>query len=307
MTLRHLKIFLAVCDNGYNVTKAAQALYIAQPAVSAAIRELEEYYGVKRFDRISRRFYITEAGKKFYQYARHVDSLFDQMEKEMRDWEALGVLRIGSSITVGSWLMPEYVKRFSEQYPQMQVQVKVEQSEQLEKKLLNNELDFACMEGVIHEPGLVGEEFLEDSLLPVIQAGAGIAPWEIITLEKFQRQHFLLREPGSGTREIFDSVVQTAGFSVRPVWESASNTALLNAACAGLGVTVLSSRVVAKMIAEGQLVPFQVEGLNFKRQFRIVYHQNKYLPAPALDFMELCRNTPAPPPPSPLAAFSKME
>ena len=152
MTLRHLEIFCAVCAQG-SFTRAAEKLNMAQPAVSAAVRELEEYYGVKLFDRISRRLYLTEAGKRFQQYASHVASLFDDMEKEMRDWEALGVLRIGASITIGSWLLPGYVKRFSKKYPGMDVRVSVEQSERLEKRLLNNELDFALMEGVVHEPG----------------------------------------------------------------------------------------------------------------------------------------------------------
>ena len=140
MTLRHIRIFLAVCDNGCNVTRAAESLYMAQPAVSAAIRELEEEYGVRLFDRISRRFYITEAGKRFYQYARRMDSLSGDLEREMHDWGSRGVLRVGCSITVGTRLMPGYVTHFAKIYPEIAVQVLVEQSEGLEKKLLHNEL-----------------------------------------------------------------------------------------------------------------------------------------------------------------------
>lgn len=304
MTLRHIRIFLAVCANDCNVTRAAESLYMAQPAVSAAVRELEEYYGVKLFDRISRRLYLTEAGKRFQQYASHVASLFDDMEKEMRDWEALGVLRIGASITIGSWLLPGYVKRFSEKYPGMDVRVSVEQSERLEKRLLNNELDFALMEGVVHEPGLIGEEYMEDVLLPVCGAEGPFQPWQTVSQEEFQQQRFLLRERGSGTREIFDSVTQAAGFSVRPVWESASNTALLNAASAGLGVTVLSGWLMEGPAAQGLLHPFQVEGLRFVRQFRIVYHKNKYISQAARDFMALCQEKL---PVSPLAAKEEKE
>ena len=107
MTLRHIRIFLAVCENGNNITRAAEQLLLAQPAVSLAIRELERYYGVKLFDRISRRLYLTETGKRFRNYAEHIASLYDLMERDLRDGDALGVLRIGCSITIGSQLMPD--------------------------------------------------------------------------------------------------------------------------------------------------------------------------------------------------------
>ena len=287
MTLRHIRIFLAVCDNGCNVTRASEALYMAQPAVSAAIRELEEEFGVRLFDRLSRRFYITEAGKRFYQYASRMAYLYSDMEREMRSWGSGGVLRAGCSITVGSRLMPEYVSLFAQQHPEIQVQVSVEPSERLEKRLLSNELDFAIIEGEVHEPGLTGEAYLEDILLPV--AAPGLFRQSTLTQDVFRQQKFLLREKGSGTREVFDRATGAAGFSIEPVWESASNTALLHAAAQGLGIAVLSRRLTEDYICRGMLCPLTVEGLHFSRQFRMVYHQNKYLSPAAQDFMDLCR------------------
>lgn len=81
MTIRHLKIFLAVCDNDFNTTKASEEIHTTQPAVSLAIKELEQYYGVTLFDRIGRRLWITEGGRKFQEYARHIIALFDEMER----------------------------------------------------------------------------------------------------------------------------------------------------------------------------------------------------------------------------------
>lgn len=98
MTLRHIRIFLAVCENGNNTTRAARALYLAQPAVSRAVAELEEYYGVRLFDRIGRRLYLTEAGRRMWEYAVHICGLFDDLEKGLRGWDEQGVLRVGASI-----------------------------------------------------------------------------------------------------------------------------------------------------------------------------------------------------------------
>ena len=89
MTLRHLRIFIEVCRQNYNITRAAENLYISQPAVSLAIRELEEYYGVKLFERISRKLYITEVGKQMEEYAAHLLSMFDDMERGLRNWDSV--------------------------------------------------------------------------------------------------------------------------------------------------------------------------------------------------------------------------
>lgn len=126
MTLRHIKIFLAVCQHDCNTTKAAKALLMTQPAVSLAIRELEEYYGVRLFDRIGRRLNITEAGQQFLSYGSHIVALFDDMEKGLRNWDALGLLRVGASITIGAQLLPNYIRAFYAQYPGKEIQAVVD-------------------------------------------------------------------------------------------------------------------------------------------------------------------------------------
>lgn len=289
MTLRHIKIFLTVCECGNNLTKAAEKLFIAQPSVSFAIHELEDFYGVKFFDRISRRLYITEAGKMFWNYASHIASLFEDMEKNIRDWDKLGVLRIGSSITVGSQLMPSYVKTFSESYPTIDVRVFIERSEKMEQMLLRNELDFAVIEGIVHEPNLIGEEYMTDSLTVICPAEGSFAQGEIISIETFIQQRFLLREHGSGTRETFEHALEASGFTVAPVWESVSTTALVNAVINGLGIAVLPHRMVQGALRQGLIHSIHVKGLEFSRKFRIVYHKNKYLTEAARAFIELCK------------------
>ena len=141
MTIRHIRVFLAVCESGCNMTRAAEMLHMTQPAVSLAIRELEQYYGVLLFDRIGRRLQITEAGRHLLRYAVHICVQFDEMETELRDWDTFGILRVGASITVGSQFLPKYVKAFSGIRPQTEVRAVVEPSDRLEKKILENELD----------------------------------------------------------------------------------------------------------------------------------------------------------------------
>lgn len=119
MTLRHMRIFLAVCENDCNVTRTAQTLYLSQPAISQAINELEAYYGVRFFERISRRLLITEAGKRFKGYAVHICALFDEMEKGVHSWEEAGLVRVGASVTIGSQFLPAYIKAYQARYPEI--------------------------------------------------------------------------------------------------------------------------------------------------------------------------------------------
>lgn len=289
MTLRHMKIVLAVCENGCNTTKAAEALHMTQPAVSLALRELEQYYGVVLFDRIGRRLRITASGQNFLEYAARICALFEDMEKAMRDWDVFGVLRVGASVTIGSQFLPGYVKQFGGLHPGTEVRVVVAPSEQLEQSVAENALDFALIEGVAHNPALIAEEYMEDTLAVICPRESGFLPGQQITLEEFRRQKFLLREHGSGTREVFDRVTEAAGFSVSPIWEAMSTTALVNAVIHGLGIAVLPRRMLASPLEQGLVTEVRVEGLDFQRRFYIIYHRDKFLTASAKDFMELCR------------------
>ena len=290
MTLRHMMIFRAVCEAEYNTTQAAQMLHITQPAISLAIKELEQYYGLRLFDRIGRRLQITDSGKLFLQYATHISELFNDMETGLRDWGTKGILRVGASITIGSQFLPGYVKAFSNLCPGIDVRAIVEQGERLEKKLLENELDVALTEGIVHDANIVSEAYLEDHLSIICAADKGWQQGQSVSMEEFKKQRFLLREPGSGTREVFDRTIAQAGLSITPIWEAMSTTALVNAVINGLGIAVLPHRMILPALKHGLIVTVKVQELQFRRNFYITYHKNKFLTEAAKTFMELCRN-----------------
>lgn len=290
MTLRHMRIFCAVCSAGCNTTRAAESLNMTQPAVSLAIKELEQYYGIVLFDRIGRRLHLTPAGESFLQYARSISAQFDDMEREMRNWDSVGLLRAGGSITIGSQFFPSYVKAFYHRHPGTKVQVTIAPSDQLEHALLSNQLDFALTEGISLNPFLHVEEYMRDYLSIIASPKAGFHQGQHLTLEEFKRQPFLLREPGSGTREVFDRAAERAGFSVSPIWEATSTTALVNAAIHGLGIAVLPHRMVQGPLERGLIVTLSADGMDFRRSFYIIYHKDKFLTPSAKAFLDLCRN-----------------
>ncbi len=290
MTLRHMIIFRTVCESGYNSTRAADALHMTQPAISLAIKELEEYYGVRLFDRIGRRLRITDAGRHFLEYSIHISDLFKDMETGLRDWDSKGILRVGASITIGSQFLPAYVKTFSDILPGVDVRASVEQSDLLEQRILANELDLALIEGKTDNPKIIYEAYMEDELCIICSAKKGWKQGQTISMEEFLEQRFLLREHGSGTREVFENVIEKAGISITPAWEAASTSALINAVVTGLGIAVLPQRMVMQTLKRGLITTVDVKGLNFKRNFYIIYHKDKFLMPSARKFIELCRN-----------------
>ncbi len=287
MTLRHINIFVVVCTEN-SITKAANKLHIAQPAVSVAIKELEEYYGAALFDRISKRLYLTETGKRLLEYATHIVALFDDMEKSIRQWERSGKLRIGASITIGTHLMPRYVNDFCKDYPEANIDVFIGSSDIIEKKILQNDLDFALIEGSIHSDSLFCENFMKDRLAVICSPDDPLCKTEKVTIEHLLSRPLLLREPGSGTRELFDHVLASLEYTCTPSWESTSTEALINAAGRGLGVSVIPYMLVQNELRAGAVVELQVENLNLNRGFNVIYHKNKHLTNLAKKFIEMC-------------------
>ena len=290
MTLRHIRIFLAVCSCGCNMTNAAEFLHMTQPAVSLATHELEDYYGVILFDRIGRRLILTEVGKHFQEYALHIAALFDDMEKGLRSWDEKGILRVGASITIGAQFLPSYVKTFAVLHPGADVRAIIGPSDLLEERLMDNTLDFALLEGIPHTPSLRSEAYMEDHLSVVCPKEGPFQQGQQISQEEFRRQKFLLRERGSGTREEFERAMENAGLSVTPAWEAMSTTALVNAVISGLGIAVLPYRMILGPLKRGLVSTIAVEGLDFRRNFHIVYHKDKFLTPLIQKFMNLCRN-----------------
>ena len=289
MTLRHMKIFVAVCEEN-SITKAAERLHMAQPAVSIAVKELENYYEVKLFDRISKRLYLTDIGRNFLDYAAHIVSLFDDVQNNIFQWERSGKLRVGASMTIGTHLMPEYVSAFYQKHPQSHIEVFIGNSDLIEKRLLQNDLDFALIEGTVHSDSILCDTYKKDRLAVICCPSNPLCQTDTITTRQLLSQPLLLREPGSGTRELFDHIMASYEYTYTPSWESMSSEALIHAVRKGLGVSVLSYLLVQEELKKGRITELKVEDLRFERGFHVIYHKNKLLTNLAKEFIELCRN-----------------
>lgn len=290
MTLRHMKILCALFENDCNTTKTAEALNMTQPAVSQAIHEMEEFYNIKLFDRIHRKLFITEAGMFLLKRAKHISSLFDEAEKELREMDTRGSISVGGSLTIGSLFLPEYTRVFKKNHPDADIKALVAPTNVLEQKILSFELDFAMIEGIAHNPDIVSEEYMDDELCVVSAAGGKYSNGQILSVNEFRNEKIIVRESSSGTRDVLDHATEKAGFIINPSWESFSTTGIINAALSGYGIAVVPYRAVYPYINHGALVRMDVEGLDFSRKFYIIRHKDKQLSSAAKEFLEFCRN-----------------
>lgn len=286
MTLRHLRIFLTVCETG-SMTGAANRLFTAQPSVSLAIREMEEYYGVKLFDRISKKLFLTDAGRQVLEYARHIIALFDEMEQEVRNPDMSGTLRVGTSITVGTFLLPRYVKELTRLYPELRVEARIENSNNIEQCVLANEIDLGVIEGIAHSRYISSESFRGDRLIFVCPPGHRFAGKGSVKLGELQGENFILREKGSAGREIFDGLAAAHELDIRIAWQSTSNQAIIHGVASGFGISVLPESLAAEGVRRGTITEFAVEGLAMERKFSVIYHKNKFLARGARELIRL--------------------
>lgn len=287
MTLRHMKIFVMVCKEN-SITLAAKKLYISQPAVSTAIKELEAYYGAPLFDRISKKLYLTQVGNTVYDYALHINSLFDDLEVSVMNTSSTGQLRIGSSVTIGAYFMPDYIKNFEQLYPNIQTYVTINSSDVIEQLVLSNDIDLALIEGVVHSENVISQEFIKDELVVICDMTHSLLQKPKVTVEDIAAQQFLMREKNSGTRELAESILSLYNVNLHPRWESTSTEAIIQGVKKGIGISILPYQLVKDSIKTNQVAKLEVQGVNFDRQYHIIYHKNKFLTPAAQEFIKIC-------------------
>lgn len=287
MTLRHFQIFVAVCDT-MNMTAAGRTLFLSQSAVSQAVAELERHYGVRLFERLSRKLYLTPAGEMLLGYARHIVGLNTEIEKGMQSLHAFGLLRVGASVTVGASVLPKLAAAFLRANPEIRLEAVEDNTHRIERQLLRGEVDVGLVEGSVADPDLVCRPFLRDELVLVCGGKDPLTEKGSVAPRELARQPFIIREKGSGTRRTFEDVMAANGLAWHAVWTCNNADTIKNAVAENLGVSVISRRSVEAEVKAGCLRIVRTEPLLFTRVFQIVTHKNKYISAPLRAFLDFC-------------------
>ncbi|GAB3290261.1 LysR family transcriptional regulator [Hymenobacter humi] len=292
-----LRVFQAVAQH-LSFTKAAQGLFITQPAVTKHIRELERQYGQRLLERRGNRVALTEAGRLLLAHAEAVAHSHQQLEDQLHGLrdpeEAAGRLRLGASTTLAQYILPGLLPAFQARYPKVQLTLLNANSEHIAEALLRGELDLGFVEGRSKSRDLHYELLLTDELVAVRGATPGGPPPEPVPLADALARPLVLRERGSGTLEVLEFALRTlkvrlSSLSVAFYFDNTEAIkAYLEAAPEALGF--VSLRALGRELSAGLLEIVPIAGLHLPRQFEAVWVQGQPLPRAAQRFLSFAHS-----------------
>tara|TARA_R110002049_G_scaffold124479_1_gene280023 strand:- start:103355 stop:104284 length:930 start_codon:yes stop_codon:yes gene_type:complete len=279
MADRRLQVFYTVARL-LSFTKAAETLHMTQPAVTFQVRQLEDHFDTRLFDRTHNRVALTEAGRKAYEYAEEIFSLYAEMEntvKELTD-DVSGALTMGASTTIAEYMLPALLRGFTVEFPDINLRLKVSNTEGIVSMVENSMIDLGVVEGPVANKNLLVEVCRIDQLVVVVPPGHEIAQRPSIPLEDVMEFPFICREEGSGTREVIMDHMVKLGLdrnNLNVSLELGSPESIKGAVEAGMGISIASLATLEKELKLGTLVAVPLDP-PMERSFSFVRQRQKF-------------------------------
>lgn len=293
MADRRLKVFHTVARL-LSFTKAAEVLHMTQPAVTFQIRQLEEQFNTRLFDRTHNRISLTQAGERVFDYAERIIHLYAEMENSIHQLTGAvsGLLVIGASTTIAEYFLPPLLGDFKRRYPGIDLRMRVGNTEGVIALVENNVVDLGVVEGPVANRHLVVELCRMDSLVAVVAPGHPLATAQCIPLNTVMDYPFVSREDGSGTREVIAEHLRSAGLDPEHqniVLELGSPEAVKGAVESGIGMAIVSRATIDKELRIGSLVSVDLEP-PLQRPFSFVFQRQKFRQAAVEKLLEFVRD-----------------
>jgi DNA-binding transcriptional LysR family regulator len=279
MADRRLQVFHAVAKQ-MSFTKAAETLFMTQPAVTFQIKQLEEHFNTRLFERGHGKITLTPAGEVVLEYAERILSLSAELDTRLREMtgKLSGPLLIGASTTIAEFLLPRVLGEFKSSHPEVHPKLTVANSETIEGRVSEHTLDLGLIEAPSHLPSLLTEVCCEDELQVIVAPKHPLAKMKSITPKQLVPFPYVSRETGSGTREFTDLYFRSAGIipdALKVVMELGSPEAMKGVVGTALGFAILSKATVAKEQKLGDLIAIPLQP-RLMRTLSLVYPKEKF-------------------------------
>lgn len=279
MADRRLQVFYTVAKQ-LSFTKAAEQLFMTQPAVTFQVKQLEEHFSTRLFERSHGRISLTPAGRMVMDYAERILGISDELEKRVAELTGAvsGRLLLGASTTVAEFILPQILGEFKARYPQVQAHMSVANSETIENRVADHALDIGIIESPTHLPSVHTELGCEDELVLICAPGHRLARAKSVTPQEIVGEPFVSRESGSGTREFTDQYLRNCNVSpddLNILMELGSPEAIKGVVETGVGVAIISRTRVVKERKLGLLTPVPLEP-RLIRNFSLVFPKEKF-------------------------------
>lgn len=292
MADRRLQVFHAVAKH-LSFTRAADALFMTQPAVTFQIKQLEEQYNTRLFERRPGSISLTPAGELVLAYAEKILALSDEMETRLSEMtgEMRGPLLVGASTTIAEFMLPKVLGEFNALYPQVRARLIVANSESIETRVTEHTIDVGLIEAPAKLSGLASLICCEDELRVICAPDYPLAGRKSVKPQELVDYEFISREPGSGTREITDRYFREhkiAPEQLKTQMELGSPEALKGVVSTGLGFAIVSRAVVNKEMQLGELVAISLKP-PLKRSLYLIHPQDRFQSRLSATFVEFAR------------------
>lgn len=272
-----LKVFITVVELK-NFTRAAEQLHMTQPAVSQSIKNLEEQFGTSLIERKNKEFYVNPAGEIVYAIGKEINEKFKTMEllvKELEQ-EPSGEVIIGASYTIGEYILPRLLTVLHQTYPKILVHILIGNTKEIGEKLLNREIDLGFIEGTFTHPDIHMLTFMKDNMYICSKVSEeNINP---VTVEYLESAVWLIREEGSGTRDIMNQFLNDHGIVPKHIITLGSTRLIKEAVQDGLGISLMSESAIAKEIEQKTIHILNREQLTVSRKFSFIKYASSFEP-----------------------------
>jgi DNA-binding transcriptional LysR family regulator len=263
MADRRLQVFHTVAKH-LSFTKAAEALFMTQPAVTFQVKQLEEQFNARLFDRSHARITLTPAGELVLDYADRILKLSGELETRMAEMsgDIAGPLQIGASLTNGEFILPQVIGEFQAAHPRVQIHLTVGNSETIESRVADHALDLGFIESPSHLSSLETQDICEDELVVICAPRSELARNRRLTPSQLAARPYVSREAGSGTREVADRYFRQYGIppeDLNVVMELGSTVAIKSVVETGLGYSIVSRATIPKELRLGTLLAIPLE------------------------------------------------
>ena len=293
MNLYHLRVFQTVAEHEH-ITRASEELILSQPAVTKIIQSLEHETGLELIERHGRRIVLTHAGHVLHSYARRMFALEREMEEALavlQDVEA-GEIKLAANTTTGVYLLPPIVARYRTLYHQVTLHIDILNSHEIIEQTVNWTLDFGLVEGdpSTLPPGLHVDVFAHDELVLVVAPDHRWSALDELSPESLREEELLLREQGSGIREVIEHALLLHRVQVRPLFTLPDNEAIKQMVKSGVGAAIVSALAVQRELVSGDLIRIQITGVDLRPQLSLVRRTDKQLSRAAQAFCALLQS-----------------
>jgi DNA-binding transcriptional LysR family regulator len=286
-SLRQLEVFLATARYE-NVTRAAEALAMSQSAASGSLRELENQFDVKLFDRLGKRLQLSELGQQLRPQAERLLEQAQALEQSLAGEDVIGRLQVGATLTIGNYIAVGMIADFRQRHPRADIVLRVANTERIAEHVARFELDMGLIEGELQHPDLDIVHWRRDELVVFAAPGHPLAQAGTLSDKDLLALPWIVRERGSGTRQAFDRAMHGILPDLHIEMELQHTEAIKRAVEAGLGVGCLSQVCLEEAFRRGTLVPLAVRGRDFRREWYLITQREKFHSAALKEWLALC-------------------